>query len=703
MRLRGVAFTLLLAALAAIGAAQDRFSEETTVVVVEVPVHVLRDGQPVRGLTRDDFELFDGRKKQQILDFEVIDLSQLSREEIESSETAMIPTMSVAGRRHFLMLFDLSLSDPESILRARGAAKQIIAESLHPADLVGVATYTESQGLKLILGFTGNRDQAEYAIDTLGIADPADRIQDPLGLVIAHLEGTGQTPSEGGGGGRSGLDRDAVALETVREMSALSGTVARDQQKNRVLALASSMQTVAELMNSVQGAKNVVFLSEGFDSDILTGVQDEKRQEEINRQIAMGQSHLIDSRELYGDSQASSGLEVMIDAFRRADCTIQAVNIAGLDTSAKLTRNEGLFRMAHGTGGELYGNFNQVADAMQQVLDRTSVTYLLSFQPRDLELDGKFHKLRVEVKDQPRGTQVVSRPGYYPPKPFEAQNPLERQLSTAGMVLGGGAGGALDTAALAAPFVAPGESYVPVLVEVSGDSLLAGESGDTLVAEVYAYAFDEDGAVADFFTRRMGFDLAQSEAALRQAGLKYWGHMDLEPGKYVVRVLVRNLNTGNSGLSVVPITVPDFAGAEPALLPPFFPEPQGKWVLGRETEDEQRQNVPFPFMMGESPFIPAAQPMLRSVGSRASLVGYNLGPGSMAVSGELLTLDGTPVDGGARVDLVDREDSGATSRLTVDIQPGSKLAAGRYVLVLTVLNQATGQSRASSTEVDFEG
>ena len=48
-------------ALSALTAAQERFADTTEVVVVEVPVQVLRDGEPVRGLTRDDYEVMEGR------------------------------------------------------------------------------------------------------------------------------------------------------------------------------------------------------------------------------------------------------------------------------------------------------------------------------------------------------------------------------------------------------------------------------------------------------------------------------------------------------------------------------------------------------------------------------------------------------------------------------------------------------------------
>ncbi|MGB6849442.1 MAG: hypothetical protein WBG05_14705, partial [Thermoanaerobaculia bacterium] len=60
---------------ATLHAQQQRFAEEATVVVVELPVQVMLDGEPVRDLTADDFEVVEGRKRQEIVGFDVFDLS----------------------------------------------------------------------------------------------------------------------------------------------------------------------------------------------------------------------------------------------------------------------------------------------------------------------------------------------------------------------------------------------------------------------------------------------------------------------------------------------------------------------------------------------------------------------------------------------------------------------------------------------------
>src|SRR5262245_49122326 len=142
--------------------AREQVSETTSVVAVEVPVVVLEDGKPVRGLTRDDFILEDGRSRQPLTGVEVLDLQAPGSRE---TPVALVPA---AARRHFLLLFDLTFSEPTSVVKAREAARKLLDGALHPTDLVAVATYSFSEGPRLVLGFTSDPRQVRSAIDDLG-------------------------------------------------------------------------------------------------------------------------------------------------------------------------------------------------------------------------------------------------------------------------------------------------------------------------------------------------------------------------------------------------------------------------------------------------------------------------------------------------------------------------------------------------------
>src|SRR3954454_19232948 len=63
------------AAPAAAPIAQQTFSGTTNVVAIEVPVQVVDNGEPVRGLTAKDFEVYDGRRKVNVTGFEMLDLA----------------------------------------------------------------------------------------------------------------------------------------------------------------------------------------------------------------------------------------------------------------------------------------------------------------------------------------------------------------------------------------------------------------------------------------------------------------------------------------------------------------------------------------------------------------------------------------------------------------------------------------------------
>jgi hypothetical protein len=339
----------------------------------------------------------------------------------------------------------------------------------------------------------------------------------------------------------------------------------------------------------------------------------------------------------------------------------------------------------------VFQNFNDLGEAMGQMLDRTSVTYVLAFQPQDLKLDGAFHRLRVELKGGPRGARVVHRTGFYAPRPIAQRSSMER-LFDAGTALMDAPGGAFSLAALAAPFYHGGEtSYVPVLLEIDGRSFAAGVEGQALPTEIYVYALAADGAIADFVTQTVGLDLAKVGPALAQSGVKFFGHLDLSPGDYTLRALVRNGATGATALQVVPLRVAAVGTGSPALLPPLFPEPVGKWLMVRETQPAGEAQPPYPFMSKQQAFVPASRPVLVAGQVAAmSLVAYNLGAGELRAKAVVVDSEGAETAAG--LELHERE-PGSPERIVATLRP-PPLAPGEYRLRVTV-SSAAGETDSS--------
>src|ERR1041385_7539172 len=123
---------LLVIAAAVVVFAQVR--ETVNVNVIEVPVTVVDgSGNPVRGLTRENFELYDQGKKRDITSFDKIDFGT-------TEAVNAISPLNPAARRTFLLLFDLGYSSPNSLQRAQDAARRFVKDNVKPRDLVGVGT-----------------------------------------------------------------------------------------------------------------------------------------------------------------------------------------------------------------------------------------------------------------------------------------------------------------------------------------------------------------------------------------------------------------------------------------------------------------------------------------------------------------------------------------------------------------------------------
>lgn len=690
--------------------ARGTFEESSQVVAVEVPIQVVdRDGRPVRGLEAKDFEVFDEGRRQEITGFQVVDLEQLEAGGERAEEVARrIEELGSSARRHFLLLFDLSFSRPTSILKARLAARDWILDSLHPSDLVAVATYTVESGPKLVMTFTPDRAQLARAIDTLGLRDSfqADR-GDPLRFIIEPPQ-DGSSVGAGiqvGDGADLRAQRDQALLEHLNVISNAADKIERSFAVSRITNYTRGLGGLARALDSVQGRKQVVFFSEGFDSDLLLGrdTLDEQAQAATVNTWA-GRNWLVDSDTRYGNTELQSDLRQMAEEFQRADCVIQAVHIGGPRSGGEAggrgtaKGEEALFYMANETGGELFKDTNDLDAQLDRLLARTSVTYLLTFQRDDVKPDGSFHRLRVKAS-LPGGARLSHRAGYYAPRPFQDLHPLEKALLASDGIATATPRRDIPLSLLAAPFRATETlAYVPVIVEIPGAALLAGQRGDRLNVEIYAYASDARGQMRDFFTQFVGGDLKRGRQALEKTGIKYYGHLDLPPGDYRVRVLVRNAETGRSGIETARVEVPAYEQAQPVLLPPFFMEEAQQWQLVREeTGQGPQDHVVYPFIVSGEPYVPAARPELRGDDrARLVLVAYNLGEGDLAVHGQVVGSDGTALAAG-RLSRVERTATGISGldKLVATFEP-SGLEAGDYLLQVAVTDPATGHREVRS-------
>lgn len=693
--------TLLVVAASSSAPQRPTFEEQALVFEVRVPVHVVdREGRPIRDLTAADFHLYDERVQQEITDFQIIDLDTLDPGE---TRTEIDRALAPAARRHFLLLFDFTFSSPPALIKARRAARQFVLEALHPTDLVAVATHTVEDGTRLLVTFTPDRAQVARAIDTLG----APRLlalgrQDPLRFVIedpaaADRLAARDTTASSGGGLEARLQESLVAH--LRVIGKQIERVEKSFARGRISSWSESMADLAHLLDSVRGRKQIVYFSEGFDGRLLLGRQPDSldpEQEQDQLSLQRGQYWMVDTDDIYGHSPLVNDVHRMLEEFRRADCVIQAVDISGLgadlpaDHRIKRVGQDALFYVANETGGELFEDANDFGQQLEQVLERSTVTYLLTFRPSRLEPDGSYHRLRVEG-DVPRGADVVHRPGYYAPRPFQQLHPVERNLLAADRIASATPLDQLDMSVLAAPFRArQGQAYVPVILEIGGKSLLAGQEDGDLRVELYAYATDDRGAMRDFFTYQVGLDLSQSRDAFERTGLKYYGHLELTPGDHLIRVLARNAKTGATGVRVVDLRVPALDGQEPVVLAPFFPEPRGRWYLVREeTEGGDARSVVYPFTVGGEIYVPAAEPSVARHGeARLYVTAYNLDEAEVELTAAVYDADGEPA-AGAEITLEERTVTGIAGldKLVATFQPND-LPAGRYTLEVAVRDQA---------------
>lgn len=621
-RISGSCWAVLLG-VTTLGAQDTRFAEEQTVVAVEVPVQVLVDGRPVRGLTASDFEVVEGRKVHSITGFEVVDLTVART---DTDRPAGVSRIGPSGRRYFLLLFDLTNATPAALLRARLAAHELVRERLHPADLVAVATWSFTKGPRLLLSFTTDRRQIEAALATLGVVDVRNPTPDPLGLLLAESSGPPLLPGGAGAGGGRGQFEE-VAREALEQAAAQERAAVRQARRSELDSFAQGLEALASAVRRIEARKHVVLLSLGPDPQTIVGRAGEAGYDESAASaVASGQIWNVNSEERFGDAGAANRFEALLGELRRANCTVQAVDLGGLVAAQdqgfrRASGRETLHALARDTGGQLFENFNDLGEAFSKVLESTSVTYVLTIQPQNLKFDGRYRELKVRLKKEVPGARIVHRPGYFAPLPPGKEPPGERRVDLAALLVAGKPGGSLPggLAWVALPTPA-GDWHVPVVYELRpGLGLPKGAKGK-LPLSFFLYAFDRDGQVRDHVAQSLELDLAQLGSKVREEPLRFVADLRLPSGSYVLRALAAAGVGERTWLEVRELELADPIAGELRLLGVVQPaEFQAGIVIRSALSAQRTQGLPFPFVRGESFYLPRGG-LLLSPGTPMRLV-----------------------------------------------------------------------------------
>ena len=670
------------------------FTSEVSLVLL--PVFIVDNaGRAVRGLAAEDFELYEDGKPAKVVSFRYVDTT--SAEDQEAIRQAS------AARRRFLLLFDKSFTDPAGLNRAQRAAADFVRHRLAESDLAAVATFDINRGFHLVANFTEDRALLVHAVETLGIPS-LSRISDPLSLAADLMVTDVATP----GLNRAQLNAQAVLGDVLAVLARRMRAAEEEAYRGNILTLISSFEDLARGLRGVEGRKQILYFSAGFDSRLLVG-QTGSEQKNASESIARGALWEVDGNVRYGDARVRDLLRGMTRSLASADAVVHAIDVTGLGSDRSLTQmtvtvdaardtsgREALNYLAAETGGRFFKDTNNLEAVLGEMAEMTSRYYVLGFQPVNEKGAGAFHKIKVKVAR--KGAKLSHRAGFYERAPATGRTVLQRQFEAAQLVVTGAGVNDLHFSSLCLPFPVAGDRQtLGVVIQVLKDALSWG-GGKPLALELYAYAVAEDGTVQDHLAQLVRIDPSHADPDGSARGVSFLGTLSVPPGKYTVRLLLQDRDAGTEGVQFMDVTVPPYDARSGFLLPPVVMEDVDRWLKVEMARGTSGPRAAFPFQLGGQPFLPRAS-LEVSGGSPEKLVLIAYEPARPAdpaagleIRSSLVDQQGRTVPAGLiKIDRVQRDANGRRTYLLA--YTPEALAKGDYTLRISV---AEGGERLES-------
>ncbi len=514
-----------------------KFTSSTQLVVETVSVKD-KSGNLIEGLTAKDFTITENGVSQTISFCEFQKLEETA-EPVAAPPAAAPATPKAApvtntqiaseapgdikfrDRRLLAIYFDMSAMPVPDQLRALTAARTFVQKQMTKADLLAIMKF-EGGAVRVMQDFTGDRDALFAAIDK---------------MIAAEGQGFDETTAD-----ESASDTGAAFGQDDAEFNIFN--------TDRQLA---ALQTAVKMLGQLNEKKALIYFASGLR---LNGVDNQAQMRStVNSAIRANVSlFTIDARGLV--SQAPMG-----DATKGSPGGQAMYSGAG---AMAFTNNfqrsqDTMYALAADTGGKALLDVNDLTVGMVNAQKAISSYYILGYYTTNTNLDGKFRKIAISVKDL--SAKLDYRSGYYAGKTFNKFTTAdkERQLEDA-LMLGDPITDLTIQMEVNYFQLNKAEYYVPVVMKVPGSELALARRGgaERTLIDFIGEIKDEFGTTVQNIRDKVDIKLTGETAAqLAKKPIEYDTGYTLLPGAYTIKVLARDDETGRIGTYMSKFVVPN--------------------------------------------------------------------------------------------------------------------------------------------------
>ncbi|HYL99858.1 MAG TPA: VWA domain-containing protein [Blastocatellia bacterium] len=570
--------------------------------LVQIDAVVLdKNGRVVRGLPKDDFEVFENGKRQQISFFEFVDAGRgvrIAAEAAPEEESSKPPAISTQGpgerdlHRVFAFIIDDLTIRPPDLTYVRQMLKNFVDNQMQPTDLVGIIRTVG--GADLLQQFTTDKQLLYRSISSLTPrTSPFNAFNQSGG--DATLSASGVAPAAGGDGTMTAMTASTIAGTPIDIDNP-------NDESNAAIRAYMTLGTASYIIDSMKqlpGRKSMILVSGGIQALGPGGFAPISNGQDTGEASgAIGLPSIPQAVSPAGGA-ANFWLEQLADRATRAGVAINTMDIRGLsgqtgvpsfedtpgrsglgasrslgfgrtaDESMVGNRNPfdvtgaqmGLRELSSATGGMAVLNRNEFNKALGDIVEASDGYYLLAYTPSDSNFKGDFRKLEIKVKG---GYKVLSRRGYFAraeektgaPKTLQGQMLDAIQSPVAKLDIG------LDMMVLYKAEAAD-KGSVDVELNIDPARLSFTEAGGKKEAniDIAGFIYDQFGRLRGGFSKTLSLSLSPEE--LQNAykdGVPFpTQSAALKPGYYELRVGARDTKTGMLGTISRYIEVPDLA------------------------------------------------------------------------------------------------------------------------------------------------